>query len=126
MRGRRGILQAEWIFSFTFAASIAALELLMPPHAMIFCWLLQAEAERLSRADKELEGATFQPAITKKAWELKMRESSVPDSDAADKWNRMHARGMTKVRGGRRRRGGRGTCASCVACCVACWHVGHA
>ncbi|KAG2497694.1 hypothetical protein HYH03_004431 [Edaphochlamys debaryana] len=73
--------------------------------------LKKAELERKAREDKELEGVTFAPAITKKAWELKQRErssgsgvglglggsidGSVAGEDA-EKWQRLYSRGMRK------------------------------
>jgi hypothetical protein len=51
----------------------------------------------MERQEAELDGATFQPAITKKAWELKMREGSVPDKDKDAKWSRMYKAGIRKV-----------------------------
>ncbi|KAG2436669.1 hypothetical protein HXX76_006197 [Chlamydomonas incerta] len=84
--------------------------------------LKRAELERRAREDKELEGVTFTPAITKKAWELKQRERSslsqlmmlgggaaglsldgallggagAAAAEEAEKWARLHGRGMRK------------------------------
>ncbi|KAG2439667.1 hypothetical protein HYH02_010549 [Chlamydomonas schloesseri] len=91
--------------------------------------LKRAELERKAREDKELEGVTFTPAITKKAWELKQRERSslsqvmmmgmgmmgggggggggrsldgsllsgaAAAAEEAEKWARLHGRGMRK------------------------------
>lgn len=84
--------------------------------------LKAAELERRAREDKELEGVTFTPAITKKAWELKQRERSSLShimmmgggpggaslsldgsllgagaaAEEAEKWARLHGRGMRK------------------------------
>lgn len=55
----------------------------------------KAEEERKARDESELEGATFAPSITKKAWELKLRESG-DWSSAEEKWQRLHERGMRK------------------------------
>ncbi|GFR40398.1 hypothetical protein Agub_g950 [Astrephomene gubernaculifera] len=65
--------------------------------------LKRAQLERKQREDQELEGVTFAPAITKKAWELKQRErtscsGSMDGMSAEDyeKWQRLHLRGMSK------------------------------
>ncbi|GIM06636.1 hypothetical protein Vretimale_10899 [Volvox reticuliferus] len=67
--------------------------------------LKRAEAERKAREARELEGVTFAPAITKKAWELKQRERSnclnsmsngMDGGDEYEKWQRLHMRGVRK------------------------------
>ncbi|GLC61577.1 Glycosylphosphatidylinositol anchor attachment 1 protein [Pleodorina starrii] len=72
--------------------------------------LKRAESERRAREARELDGVTFAPTITKKAWELKQRErsNSMPaamggnggamDAGGEDfeKWQRLHMRGIRK------------------------------
>ncbi|EFJ40059.1 hypothetical protein VOLCADRAFT_120064 [Volvox carteri f. nagariensis] len=71
--------------------------------------LKRAEAERKAREAREMDGATFAPAITKKAWELKQRERNSNCAAAAgmsaggmeaveeyEKWQRLHMRGVRK------------------------------
>ncbi|KXZ44639.1 hypothetical protein GPECTOR_64g133 [Gonium pectorale] len=70
--------------------------------------LKRAELERRAREDREMDGATFVPTITKKAWELKQRERSSCSTLAGDgsmgassaedfeKWQRLHMRGIRK------------------------------
>lgn len=93
--------------------SMARLLSALPSPATPLSATPQAEAERKAREDRELEGVTFTPAITKKAWELKQRERdsiagglslsglSMDGSAAAatgeeEKWLRLHVRGVRK------------------------------
>eukprot|EP00201_Polytomella_parva_P004719 CAMPEP_0175073044 /NCGR_PEP_ID=MMETSP0052_2-20121109/20299_1 /TAXON_ID=51329 ORGANISM="Polytomella parva, Strain SAG 63-3" /NCGR_SAMPLE_ID=MMETSP0052_2 /ASSEMBLY_ACC=CAM_ASM_000194 /LENGTH=814 /DNA_ID=CAMNT_0016340721 /DNA_START=84 /DNA_END=2525 /DNA_ORIENTATION=- len=55
----------------------------------------KAELYKSQELDKEMKGVTFKPNVTKKAHDLKYKDSSSDDS-GDEMWQRLHSRGMRK------------------------------